>query len=229
MTLLPTLLLLIAASFPQTGQPAPGATITFGFDRPGLPVPAFILTLHSDGTGTYAATVATPEPSRYAPYPPTPPPPPTHITRAISVSPQLTMQVFEQARNTNRFHVACESKAKNIASTGAKTLTYTGPEGDGHCAYNYTEVKPVASLTDTFLGIAFTLDLGRKLEQAHRYDRLGLDQEMRFLVDAVHDGHALELGNIAPVLTSIAEDTQLLERVRNRAAALLATLPPSLP
>lgn len=226
---LPALLLLLAASPPQTAQPAPDATITFGFDRPGLPVPTFLLTLHRDGTGTYAATVLAPTPdtSRYGAYAPATPVPPTQITRPITLSAQTTAQLFEQVQSTHRFHGGCESKAKNIANTGAKTLTYSGPDGEGRCVYNYTEIKAVASVTDTFFAIAFTLDEGRKLEQAHRYDRLGLDQEMRYLVDAVHEGHAVELDTIAPVLTSIAQDTQVLERVRNRAAALLATATPA--
>ena len=48
----------------------------------------------------------------------------------------------------------------------------------GSCVYNYSDNKNVALLTDTFLGIAFTLDEGRKLDFLHRYDRLGLDAEM---------------------------------------------------
>lgn len=218
--MLPLLLLLLA-------QPAPDATLTFGYERPGLPVPSFLITIHPDGTGTYAATVAPPAPStsRYGNYPTTPPPPPTHVTQPITLSPPLTTQLFDTVHSTNRFHGGCESKAKNIASSGAKTLIYTGPDGHGQCLYNYTEIKSIAQMTDTFLAIAFTLDEGRKLEQAHRYDRLGLDQQIHELVDAVHEGHALELGNIAPILASIAEDNQLLERVRSRAATLLAGIP----
>lgn len=215
------LLLLLAA------QPAPDASVTFGFDRPGLPVPAFTLTLHRDGTGTYAATVAPPptQSSRYSPYPPPPAAPPTQLTRPITLTPQTTATIFEQVQSTHRFHGGCEAKAKNIANTGAKTLTYSGPDGNASCVYNYTEIRAVASLADTFLAIAFTLDEGRKLEHLHRYDRLGLDGEMRILGDAVHEGRALELGNIATELTSIAGDAQVLERVRSAAATLLAAQP----
>ena len=224
-------LLLLAAGTQGTPQPTPDPTITFAYDRPGLPVPAFLLTLHRDGTGTYAATVAPPAsaPSRYSPYPPPTPAPPTQITRPIAVTPQLTAQIFDGVAGTNRFHGGCESRAKNIANTGGKTLTYTGPEGDARCTYNYTESKAIASLADTFLAIAFTLDEGRKLEHLHRYDRLGLDAEMSLLSDAVRESRALELGNLATTLTSISADAQVLERVRTRAAALLSALPTAPP
>ncbi len=213
-----------AAVLPVEAQQPPDAVITFQFERPGLPVPSFLVTVHRDGTGTYAATVAPLEAqtSRYGSYVAAPTGPSTEIKRTIALTPQITAQLFEQVHTTNRFHGGCESKAKNIASSGVKTLTYSGPDGQGHCVYNYTEIKPVAALADAFLAIAFTLDEGRKLDQAHRYDRLGLDEEMRILVEAVHDGRAIELGNIRSTLASIAEDNQLLERARGRAATLLA-------
>ncbi len=228
------ILLLVAPAAPLAMQaplaaqapPAPDAVLTFQYDRPGLPVPSFLFTLHHDGTGTYAASVqpSPPDTARYGSYPasPTTPLPPTQVSRPISLSTQTTTQLFDAIHSTHNLHGGCESKAKNIASTGAKIITYSGPDGQARCAYNYTEIKSIASLTETFLAVAFTLDEGRKLELAHRYDRLGLDQEMRQLVDAVHEGRALELGNIAPVLTAIAEDSQLLERVRSRASSLLA-------
>ncbi len=76
-------------------------------------------------------------------------------------------------------------------------------------------------LTDTFLAIAYTLDEGRKLEFLHRYDRLGLDEEMNFLTQEVQEGRALELGNISPTLAAIADDTAVIQRVGLRAAKML--------
>ena len=136
----------------------------------------------------------------------------------------MTVLIFDQVKASGHFH-KCESKAKNIADTGAKTFTYAGPDGEGSCTYNYTENKPVSALTDTLYAIAYTLDEGRHLEEKHRFDRLGLDQEMRQLDDAIKAGRALEVQNIEPALTAIANDPQVLERVRNRSLAILATLP----
>jgi enoyl-CoA hydratase/carnithine racemase len=76
-------------------------------------------------------------------------------------------------------------------------------------------------VSDTFLGIAYTMDEGRRLEFLHRYDRLGLDAEMILLAQEVDAGRALELGTIAPTLAAIADDEAVIQRVRTRAAKML--------
>jgi len=117
--------------------------------------------------------------------------------------------------------MVCASKLKNIADTGTKTLAYRDAGTEGSCTYNYSENKAVVQLTSIFQGIEQTLEEGRALDFKHRFDRLGLDAEISSLVSAVEQGSALELGNIAPTLQSIAGDTELMQRVRLRAAKLL--------
>jgi hypothetical protein len=116
----------------------------------------------------------------------------------------------------------CASKAKNIADTGKKTLSYKGSDGQGSCLYNYSESKGVTQLTDLFQAIAFTMDEGRKLEFMHRFDRLGLYSEIDILNREINDKRALEVGNIAPALQAIIADEDLMQKVRERAARLLA-------
>ena len=74
-------------------------------------------------------------------------------------------------------------------------------------------------LTDLFYGIAYTMDVGRKLDFEHRFDRLGLDAEMISLEQAVKEKHALELGNIAPTLQKLASDPEMMQRVQTRAGS----------
>ena len=132
-----------------------------------------------------------------------------------------TAKIFELARGADRFAIVCESKVKNIAKTGDKVLSYSGPDGQGECAYNYSDVKQVASLTDLFQAIATTIEIGRRLDFKRRFDRLGLDAEMVSLGNML-DGHqAGEVGTIAASLRAIANDTELLQRVRQRAAKML--------
>jgi hypothetical protein len=128
-------------------------------------------------------------------------------------------------KKLDRFNVQCASKAKNIADTGTKTLSYSAPDGSGSCTYNYSENKDVQSLTEIFEGMAETMDEGRQLDHLHRYDRLGLDSAMTFLAEEVTAGHALEVGTIAASLRSIAEDADVMQRVRARARTLLALVP----
>jgi hypothetical protein len=99
------------------------------------------------------------------------------------------------------------------------------PDVRSSCTYDYTENKDVETLTGIFQGIAETLDEGRKLDYLHRYDRLGLDAEMESFSREVANGHAIELQTIADTLRSIADDPEVMQRVRTRANALLTLVP----
>ena len=193
------------------------AEVSFQFDRTGLPVPRFTLSLHEDGAGTYKAdqaeipATATSMRGQAA----------QHIDRSINLTPGTVTKIFKAARAVNYFNIECESKAKNIADTGKKTLTYRGADGSGSCTYNYSENKTVDTLTSSFLAIAYTMEEGRRLEFLHRYDRLGLDAEMISLGQELEAGRAMELGTITPVLAAIADDTAVIQRVRLRAQKML--------
>jgi hypothetical protein len=199
------------------------ARVSFEFERPGLAVPKFTMTVNEDGTGRYVAEEVLPASSASAG---SEVPGTQHIDRAITLTGATTGQIFAAARALDRFNVACESQAKNIADTGKKTLRYAGAGGDGSCVYNYSQDKRVVSLTEMFQGIAVTLDLGRKLEFEHRFDRLGLDATMAKLTEQADSGSAKEVITIAATLRSIAGDSEVLERVRLRAARLLQQAQP---
>ena len=203
----------MAADASKSSQPE----VSFHFERPGLAVPRFTLLIREDGTGTYQAEEAPVSSGNAALQPTTG----KHIDRAINLSQPTVANLFKTARSLDHFNIECASKAKNIADTGKKTLTYSGTDGHGSCTYNYSENKSVMSLTDTFQAIAFTLDEGRRLDYLHRYDRLGLDAEMESLAHEHDMKRALELGTIAPTLTSLANDDALMQRVRTRAVKLL--------
>lgn len=207
----------------QTAEPSTTASaktqaeVTFQFDRTGLPVPRFTLRIREDGTGSYQAdqaeiaATATSMRGQAA----------KHIDRPINLTSGTVTKILKAARAANYFNIECASKAKNIADTGKKTLSYTGADGSGSCTYNYSENKTVDTLTNTLLSIAYTLDEGRRLEFLHRYDRLGLDAEMISFAQELEAGRALELGTISPVLAAIADDTALIQRVRLKAQKML--------
>jgi hypothetical protein len=210
------------ASAPESSRTT-GAEVSFEFERPGLPVPKFSLQVGEDGSAHYVADEILTQ-RRSADYGPSAP---QRIDRQAMISRSTTTQIFAAARELNYFNTACASKAKNIADTGKKTLRYTGDGSSGTCTYNFSQEKRVAMLTDLFLGIAHTLDVGRKLEFDHRFDRLGLDADTAALVDDVAAGRAVELATIAPTLKSIASDSEVLERVRARAIKLLQQAQPA--
>ncbi|QNI35705.1 hypothetical protein [Edaphobacter albus] len=210
----------VTSANPALGSAAGSpAEVSFQFERNGLPVPKFTLIVHEDGTGSYQAQIApVSNGAGIGTQAPASPP----INRPIKVTSQTTETIFKTAHSLDRFNIECASKAKNIADTGKKILSYKGSDGQGSCLYNYSENKSVTQLTDMFQAIAFTMDEGRKLDFLHRFDRLGLYSEMDVLGHEVEEKRAIELGNIAPSLRSIVADEALMQKVRERAAKLLA-------
>jgi hypothetical protein len=205
-------------STPPTAAPATKqAEVSLQFDRTGLSVPHFVLRVREDGSGTYQADQveipASPNAMRGEAA--------QRVDRPFNLTRTTAAKIFKAARALNYFNVECASKAKNIADTGKKVLSYTGPDGSGSCTYNYSENKGVVTVTETLLAIANTMDEGRRLEFLHRYDRLGLDAEMTSLTGEVEGGRAVELGTIAPTLAQIADDTAVIQRVRLKAAKML--------
>jgi hypothetical protein len=220
---------LVASCFPLRAQDSPPVAqpvlaslphVSFSFDRKGVPVPTYRFIVNQDATGSYQGQEI-PRSSGPAELPP------QSFRSPFSLSPATTARIFSLAWQLKQFGIPCASKAKNVADTGTKILAYTGPDGSGSCTYNYTENKDVQALTEIFEGIAETMDEGRELDRLHRYDRLGLDAAMTFLVQEVSAGHALEVGTIAASLRSITADPDVMERVRTRAGALLAQIPPA--
>jgi hypothetical protein len=194
-----------------------GAEVSFQFERIGLPVPQFTIQVREDGTGRYQAEQA----ERPATGGSMRGEAAQHIDRTMVLSPGMVTKIFKAAHELNDFNMTCVSKLKNIADTGKKTLSYTGADGQGSCVYHYSDNKSVMMLSDTFIGIAYTMDAGRRLEFLHRYDRLGLDEEMIQLSQEVEAGRALELGTISQTLTALVNDSAVLERVRARATKML--------
>ena len=174
-------------------------------------MPRYQFSVHEDGTGIYTATVTRPGA------------PDEQITSPLAISSKTAASLFQAARTLRGFRVDCASHAK-VADTGSKTLTYIGADGGtGSCTYNYSERSAVQAVTTTFMAMETALEDSRKLASDHRYDRLGLGEDMAALYKAVQDGSATEMGNIAGVLREIAGDPEVLDQVRQRASALLET------
>jgi hypothetical protein len=200
------------AQQPTETNPPLKAEVRFDFARTGLPVPKYALDVKEDGTGTYAAedhSSSTPQ----------------QVNREFTLTHATTDKIFSLARYVHP--KACGTRAKNIADTGSKTLTYVTSTATSSCDYNYSDSKEIESLTDIFQGVAATLDQGRRLDFLHRFDRLGLDDAIAFLASEISAGRSIEVGIIEPTLRSIAADSEVMQRVRAKAAALLAAKPAS--
>ena len=72
------------------------------------------------------------------------------------------------------------------------------------------------------MAVASTVVEGARLEILLEHDRLGLDKEMDFIMEAAGDGRVQQILAIRPILERLADDPEVMERVRKHAKVLLA-------
>ena len=208
--------LAVAAPVAAYGQAPSAADPRFqlDFSDPGLSPSQWTLTLRPDGTGHFRSQAGKP------PGDATQEIVPSAVDREIQGSAAYARRVFAAAARHRWFNEACESHLK-VAFQGWKTLTYTGPQGQGSCTFNYSKDKEIQDLGDSLEAVAETILEGARMELLLQHDRLGLDAEMEFLVEAVGDGRAQQVCVIREILGRLAQDDTVLERVRKRARMLL--------
>jgi hypothetical protein len=131
-------------------------------------------------------------------------------------------KVFRLAQQAGYFNGNFDYKKHAMANTGKKTLTYADISRHYQTTYNWSENTAIDQLTELFTGISNTIEHGRKLEFLHRFDKLGLEAELKGMEDAAQNHYLAELPMIAPVLESIANDPSVLNIARQRARRLLA-------
>jgi hypothetical protein len=185
------------------------------FSNPGLASPHWTLILHPDGSGHFRSqrSSAPVEPKREMDTP--------SVDRDIRLSPEFAQRVFRTAQQHKWSGGECESHLK-VAFQGWKKISYSGPEGHGVCEFNYSKDKDIQTLGDSLVAVAGTIQEGVRLEMLLSHDRLGLDREMEYLIEAAGDGRVQQVCVIQGILERLAEDEGVMERVRKRARMLLA-------
>ncbi len=212
------LLLGSLAAAQQAPTPAPSgadqASVWFNFYwNEGIPWQSYSIQVRADGKTHFAGT---PSPSRDGDTDP--------VTEDFVMSDANRQKIFNLAEKLNYFQADFDSHLKHIAQTGAKTLAYKSTHVRGSCTYNYSQNPDVQQLTQLFLGLATTLDFGRKLAWNYRFDKLGMNETLRKL-EELQAGHQVdELGAIEPVLRKIANDSGLMHISRETAQHLLKTI-----
>ena len=209
-------LVLAALALPLWGQVGGAAEPLFqvDFSNPGLSPSHWTLTIRPDGSGHFRSErsngagagsqgIETPG-----------------VDRDIQLSAEFAERVFQTAQRKGLSRSQCESRLK-VAFQGWKKLSLTGPGGEWNCEFNYSQDREIQALGESLVAVAGTIVEGARLELLLRHDRLGLDSEMGFLVEAQADGRAQQMGAIREVLERLADDPGVMERVRKRARALL--------
>jgi hypothetical protein len=188
--------------------------VTVDFSSPAMDPSHWLLTIHPDGSGHFRSEAGTGQPNDKdrmdAP----------GVDRDVHLSPEFSAHVFQVAQRHNWFQQECESHLK-VAFQGWKKLSYSGPEGQGSCTFNYSKDKDIADLGDYLVGVAETIREGARLELLLQHDRLGLDKETEYMVEAEKDGRLRQVGVIRDILERIEGDQDVMDRVHKRARILL--------
>ena len=140
----------------------------------------------------------------------------------FTLSAATTAHIFDLAKAAHYFQGNIDSKKKNIASTGDKTLIYRDANRSSIASYNYSSVPAVQELTTLFQNLSAAVEFGRRLDYEYRYQKLALDDEMKRMEDTTTLQEIMpDLPFAVPVLQKIADDASVINPVRARAQRLL--------
>jgi hypothetical protein len=139
----------------------------------------------------------------------------------FTISAACREKLFRYAKDANYFDGDFTFKKHVVASTGKKTLSYSDPTRHFSTTYDYSENKAIQEITNILAGVSNTIEHGRKLKFLRRFDKLGLEEELKAMENAAESHNLAELQIIQPTLESIAEDSTVLNIARQRAKKLL--------
>ena len=195
----------------QSSGSAPASTVVYKlvWDK-GLPWSEYAITVNENGSTHFKGTLNPAEGSGN-----------DTIEQDFTMSEANLQGIFQSAKATDYFQGQFETKQKNVAKTGAKTLEFHSPSVNTSTTFNFSPNPNLQQLTKLFAAIATTIDYGRKLTYQYRFDKLGMDTRLKELVDLRASGMAQELQAIEPILRKIADDDGVMHMARTEARQLL--------
>ena len=197
---------------PQGVTPLP--TVAFSFELTGADPEHYDVAVENSGRAAYAsvghATADSPGSAPGTPY----------LVR-FTMSPATEMDILELAARAKYFEKPLDYTKGRVANMGTKTLTYSDQKIFHQKTYNYSIIPAVQQLTEIFQNIANTMEGGRRLEFLYKYEKLGLDEELKNLQEEARNNQLREVQAIAPMLQTIVSDESVLNIARQRARRLL--------
>jgi hypothetical protein len=183
-----------------------GRCLYFTMERFGVMVPAYTIVAREDGKLKYWENADTGSAlAQRNPW--------------LPLSPE-TMQLLLSAEASVRSG-ACTAHVRNLGFGGKATMTAWSSEGRTTCGFMNSSDSAVSAASAAFQAIAEMLQGGERLDRDHHGDRLGMERDLDELIDKAKAGKAIEPQLIAPALESIANDDAVVDRVRQKASALL--------
>jgi hypothetical protein len=196
-------------------HPDPGAVVRVDYSNPGLYPAQWTLVLHPDGSGHFHAEGGTKPNDEDGTIVP------TKVDRDVTLSSEFTNHVFQTVHDPRILHGKCESHLK-VAFQGTKKISYSGPDGEGGCEFNYSSTREIQDLGESLVAVGSTLIEGARLELLLQHDPLGLDKAIQYVAEAADDGRLQQICAIRDILERLEDDPHVLERVRKKARMLLA-------
>jgi hypothetical protein len=190
------------------------AVVRVDFSNPGLFPAQWTLVLHPDGSGHFHAEGGTKPADESETIVP------AKVDRDVNLSPEFASRIFSEVRTHRVLRGKCESHLK-VAFQGLKKISYSGPDGEGGCEFNYSSDKQIQDMGDSLVAVGSTLIEGARLELLLQHDPLGLDKAIQYIVEATDDGRLQQICAIRGILERLEDDPHVLERVRKRAHLLL--------
>ncbi len=204
-------------SFAQTPNLEPNSKtsqlpiVSFDFALPGTTPPHYSIAVEPDGKAAYRADEV-PAAGAVADQP---------YTLKFVLSEPTRARIFELTLALNCFKGNFEFRGGRIANMGAKTLKCAYADHESQTTYNYSTNEKLQELTTIFQNISNTLEYGRRLAFLHRFDKLGLEAEMKSMEEQAHNNRLAELQVAAPQLEAILNDSSVINVTRRRAEHLL--------
>ena len=206
-------LALLAIAIASTARADSAPLVKVEFSNPGLYPAQWTLELHPNGSGHFHAEGGTPPSGDLAS--------PAKIDRDITLGEDFTSHIFHVVHDPHVLQGKCESHLK-VAFQGMKKITYSGPDAEGGCEFNYSNNKQIQDLGDSLVAVGSTLIEGARLELLYQHDPLGLDKAIQYVVEASDDGRLQQICAIRGILERLEDDPHVLDRVRKRARLLLS-------
>lgn len=135
-------------------------------------------------------------------------------------------KLFSLTEQLNRFRDAQLDVRRRIAHLGTKTFRFDDGSQSFETSFNYTTNQAANELAGLFEGLARQQTHLQTLRHRMRYDRLGVNDALRYFEADLARGAIAEPERLVPVLEALAADTRLVDIARQRARALIERIKP---